>query len=653
MSGIYGRVGASQVNVEELRAMAGALAHRGRDDEGRHTRGAAGLGCRRLAVIDHAAGVQPLSNELGTVWAVHDGAIYNHRSLRKDLENKGHRFRTRSDAEVIVHLYEEFGERCVERLRGMFSLALWDEERERLLLARDRLGQKPLFYTLSDGDLLFASEVKALIAARPRLREVDYTAVHHYLSMRFVPAPRTMLRDVLKLPPGHVLVYGKGECRVSRYWEPSFRSKLELPERELFDLARAKLRETVSAHLAAEVPVGAFLSGGLDSSLIVAMAVKSVGKGFPTFSVGVAHDEFNELPFAREVARRFGAQQHETWAEHDLLGILPTVIWHLDEPSDPVAATKYVGAQLASQHVKVVLGGDGGDELFAGFDRYRGVRLASYYAWLPRWVRHGPIERLIQRLPVSFGYGSLVKKLRWFQRVASVDGTAERFAEGIFFFRFSHAQKQELWSGDIWEEVKDRQSSELIVEQVERSDAADPMERMLHADYVMRLPEHSLMLTDRLGMAHGVEIRSPLVDHELVECLASFPVNMKVRGREAKYIERRIADTELPRRVARRGKRGFRLPLASWLGEQLHPTLQRMFDESELIRDGIFRRSAVERLLEEHRTRRADHDVRLWMLVNLELWYRVVARGQAAPDVGEWVKKDLCRTTADVGARAC
>jgi asparagine synthase (glutamine-hydrolysing) len=621
--------------------MSEALMHRGPDENGHYLNGQVGIGCRRLKIVDQQGGCQPISNEEGNLWVVYNGEIYNYEHLRHQLERKGHEFRTHTDTEVIVHLYEEFGERCVEKLRGMFAFALWDEHERQLILARDRLGQKPLFYVKDRDEFLFASEIKALLAVCRTRPEIDYESLHHYLSLRFIPSPRTMLREINKLPPAHVLVYREGRVKISRYWRLSFRDKLELSESALIEGLREKLRETVAAHLVGDVPVGAFLSGGLDSSIIVAMMASSIRGPFATFSVGVENSQFNELPYAREVSKRFGTHQFETCANVDLIDLLPHMIWCLDEPSDPVAASKYLASRLASTKVKVVLGGDGGDELFAGFDRYFGVNYVAYYARIPESVRRNFLGPLFWQIPASFGYESIAQKLQWVHQVSALPDVAQRFAEAVFFFRFNHAKKQALLGDCIWREVGEIDSSNLLVKEFAACDADSPIERMAYTDYMMRLPEHSLMLTDRLSMAHGLEVRSPLVDHEIVEYVAAFPARLKIHGRQRKYIQRKVAERELPPSITKRKKRGFRFPLASWFGNELHPFLERFLTDSGFVHEGLFRQDCVSRLLEEHRNRRVDHHVRLWMLLNLQIWYTLVIQRQSPAEVVERMRRYL------------
>jgi asparagine synthase (glutamine-hydrolysing) len=600
-----------------------AIAHRGPDDEGVYVRGPVGIGNCRLSIIDVPGGHQPLCNEDGTVWIVYNGEIYNYQELRCDLEERGHVFRTYSDTEVIVHLYEDLGERCVDKLSGMFAFAVWDERQQKLVLARDRIGQKPLFYAQDGESFLFASEVKAILATMKREREIDYEAVHHYLSLRFIPPPRTMLQGINKLPPAHVLVYQAGRISISRYWDLSFTEKLDLSESELMDRLDQELAGTVASHIISDVPVGAFLSGGMDSSMIVAIMASHLGTSFKTFAIGVEEQDFSELPYARLVADRYRTDHVEARVEAKVIGSLPNMIWHLDEPSDPIAACQYSAAELASRHVKVVLGGDGGDELFAGFDRYLGVGRIGAYAWIPAPIRQSVLGPMIARMPDSFAYKSLTQKLRWVHQLSLLPTLAERYAEATCFFRFSHQDKRALYGDGLWDQVGHLNSAEVIVRQFEDADAVEPLDRMLYADFTTRLPEHSLMLTDRMAMAHGLEVRSPYLDHELVESMAAFPSHMKIRGQELKYALRKLAANTLPESIIKRKKQGFMFPLAYWLRNELSSFIERSLLGSHFVSEGLFRRDSVLQLVQDHRLNRVDNHVRLWMLLNLELWHRI------------------------------
>jgi asparagine synthase (glutamine-hydrolysing) len=635
MCGICGKISPQGVRSEEVKSMLRTIIHRGPDDEGTYVRGSIGLGVRRLSIIDLPGGHQPICNEEGTVWIVFNGEIYNYKSLRRQLEGKGHHFRTQSDTEVIVHLYEEFGEHCVEELKGMFAFAIWDEDHRKLVLARDRLGQKPLFYSHEGEDFLFASEIKAVLAISGKPPEVDFESLYHYLSLRFVPPPRTMLRHIKKLPPAHVLVYQHGSITLSRYWDLSFHQKLDLSEDEIRAGLQEKLAQTVESHLVSDVPVGAYLSGGLDSSMIVAVMARDLGQSFKTFSVGVQEDDFNELPCARVVSDQYHTDHVEKCVQANLIDLLPRIIWHLDEPSDPIAACMYHAAELASRDVKVVLGGDGGDELFAGFDRYLGVGYIDAYTMIPAFIRESILGPVIDRLPDSFAYKNLTQKARWAHYLSSFPGLGERYAEATCFFRFNYQDKRNLFSNGLWDQLGEINSSNVIVEQYERANAHDPIDRMLYADFTTRLPEHSLMLTDRMTMAHGLEARSPYLDHELVEYVAALPSEMKIRGRTTKYLFRKVAANYLPDEIVKRKKQGFMLPIAYWFRDELYPTLEQTLLNSYFVQEGVFRKEYVQRLIEDHKIGRIDNHVRLWMLLNLEIWHQLCIQRENCEDVRE------------------
>ena len=627
MCGICGKYSPSGVKTEELNSMLDTIVHRGPDDSGCYVNANVGLGSSRLSIIDLETGKQPISNEDDTLWVVCNGEIYNYQTLRVQLEAKGHSFHTNSDTEVIVHLYEELGEHCVERLRGMFAFALWDERQQKLLLARDRIGQKPLFYSYDGVDFLFGSEVKAILALHHREPELDLLAMHDYLSLRFVPAPRTIFKHVQKLPPAHTLVFQNGQIRLRCYWHLSFREKLALSESEILEALREQIQRTVESHLISDVPVGAFLSGGLDSSMIVAVLARDLGLKPQTFSIGVEESDFDELPFARMVAEEYGTQHVEERVSANLIQSLPDMIWHLDEPSDPIAACMFQAARLASRHVKVVLGGDGGDELFAGFDRYVGARYIDVYSLMPHTLRKGLMGPLLDRLPDSFTYKSLTQKLRWVHHLSLQATPAAQYAEATCFFRFTHEGKRALYSDHLWKELGERNSTVAITEPFNHAEADDLLDRMLYTDFVTRLPEHSLVLTDRMSMAHGLEVRSPFLDHELVEFLAKVPAKIKVQNNQPKYLMRKLAANYLPAPILHREKQGFMLPLAYWLQTDLFPVVSQMLEHSYFVKAGWFKKESIQRLLDEHRNHRFDHHVRLWMLLTLDLWHQLYIEG--------------------------
>ena len=635
MCGICGKYNPAGVEASELKRMSDTLAHRGPDDEGWYVAGPIGLACRRLSIIDLKQGRMPISNEDGSVWIVYNGEIYNYRELRKELLQRGHTFKTHTDTEVVVHLYEEMGERCVERLNGMFAFAIWDAARNKLMLARDRIGQKPLYYARDNEGFLFASELKAILAVRHDRPQTDYQALHHYLSLRFIPPPLTMVRGIEKLPPASVLSYQDGDFRITKYWELSFAGKEKRSDEEWVDGLRENLQHSIRSHMVSDVPVGAFLSGGLDSSMIVAMAGNDLNASLDTFAVGVEASDFNELPYARLVAERYQTRHVEQCVTSDLIQLLPTMIWHLDEPSDPIAACQFHAARLASQHVKVVLGGDGGDELFAGFDRYLGVGYIDYYTLLPALFREKILGPLIERMPDSFTYKSIAQKAQWLNHLSTLPDLGERYAEATCFFRYSHADKSLLFGDDLWKELRDLNAADTITESYRNAPADDPLDRMLYADFMTRLPEHSLMLSDRMSMAHSLEVRSPYLDHKLVEFMAAAPSSLKIKNRQLKYVLRRLAADYLPDSIVKREKQGFMFPVAYWFRGELFPLLQHVLLNSHFVRHGIFRKKQVNRLLHEHRNNRIDHHVRLWMLLNLEIWHRLYIEEQERKSVEE------------------
>jgi asparagine synthase (glutamine-hydrolysing) len=635
MCGICGKLDPSGVKLEEIQSMLGTLAHRGPDDEGVYMDGGVGLGNRRLSVIDLPAGKQPISNEDGTIWIVYNGEIYNYRQLRKQLEEHGHIFHTNSDTEVIVHLYEEIGEGCVGRLSGMFAFAIWDDRSQKLFLARDRIGQKPLYYAQEGKSFLFASEPKAIMAVSKQNREMDWESVHNYLSLRFIPPPNTILRNIKKLPPAHTLIYQNGQVAIHQYWQLSFGNKIILNEAEYLEVLGDKLRLAIDSHLVSDVPVGAFLSGGLDSSMIVSVLSKDLHRTPQTFSIGVEEDDFDELPYARLVAEHYQTRHTEARVAANLVQSLPKMIWHLDEPSDPIAACMFQAARLASQHVKVVLGGDGGDELFAGFDRYVGNRYINAYRYIPHLLRQRLIGPVLSRVPDSFTYKSTTQKLRWLHQLSMQPNPAEQYAEATCFFRFNHQDKKFLYSDGLWRQLGEIQSARAITEPFNSTHASDLLDRMLYTDFVTRLPEHSLMLTDRMTMAHGLEARSPFLDHELVEFLARFPSNIKVQNGRPKYLLRKLAAQYLPQSIVQREKQGFMFPIAYWFRTELYPFLEKTLTNSYFVREGWFSRDTVRRMLQEHRNKQFDHHVRLWMLLNLEIWHQLYIEQDNRELVGE------------------
>jgi asparagine synthase (glutamine-hydrolysing) len=630
MCGICGRVAPEGVSQLEIERMAGALTHRGPDDVGFHVNGMIGLGHRRLSIIDLNTGKQPIANEDGSVWVVLNGEIYNYRKLRQDLVARGHRFKTQTDTEVIVHLYEEYGTDCVKHLRGMFAFAVWDEKRQSLYAARDHLGQKPFFFFQRGSTLAFASEIKALLAYDPSLAQMDLAALDQYLALRIITPPRSMFHSIRKLAPAHSLTFNVNSgLRIERYWELDYEPKHGGSEDDVIDELEARVIDCLRLHMVSDVPVGAFMSGGLDSTLVVAMLMKHVtSEPIQTFSVGVPYGQYNEAPVAHMVAEQYKTHHREKTVIPSLIPDFPKLVWHLDEPSDSLAVCSYLIAEMASKHVKVVLGGDGGDELFGGYDRYYGNRFAGYYALLPESLRKDVIGRLLSLVPDGAWYKSRGHQFKWIHQMSFWKG-GERYARSLGYFYFEPALRAELY-GHVMRELMDGfDPGQAVREAFERANALEPIDRMLSVDSQLRMPDHPVMILDRMTMVHGLEARSPFMDHEIAEFAACLPMRLKVRGRSLRYIERRLAERYLPKTVLDRPKQGFSQALPYLLKEEYRLLFKLFLRDSHMTRDGFFRQPAVDRLLNDHLAGRADHGSRLWLLLNSEVWYRIYMEGLA------------------------
>lgn len=632
MCGICGEWSLSGADPGRVARMNDRLRHRGPDDAGVEDLGPVALGARRLSIIDLETGHQPVRSRDAGCCITFNGEIYNYRSLRDELEARGHHFETRGDTEVVLRLYQELGEDAVQRLEGMFAFAIWDPRRERLFLARDRFGQKPLFYFLDGERFVFASEIKAILAGLAARPAPNLRALDDYLTLRFIPSPHTMFQGVRKLPPGHTLTLTAQELEAGqipeprRYWQLEYLPKLQIGEAEAVEETRRLLMRAVESHLVSDVPVGAFLSGGMDSSIVVALMARAMGPGVPTFSIGVEDQDFNELGYARQVAEHCRTAHHEEVVWPDLVRLLPEMVYHMEEPSDPIAACMYHAATLAGHHLKVVLTGDGGDEIFAGFDRYAGFSKVGWYALLPATLRRAVLGPLVRAIPDRAGYKTLAQKARWAHALSFHQG-GRRYAEATAFFRFGEGDKAGLYTDDASRELLGGDPARVIVRAFDEAHAHDDLDRMLQADIGTRLPEHSLMLTDRMTMRHSLEARSPFLDHRLAEFVARLPVALKIRRGRLKHLLREAARPHLPAPILDRPKQGFMFPLGRWMHGPLAEAIRAFPSRSRLVEVGIFRREAIARLVEEHLAHRADHHVRLWMLLNAEIWYRLYEGG--------------------------
>ncbi|MEO0517851.1 MAG: asparagine synthase (glutamine-hydrolyzing) [Cyanobacteria bacterium P01_A01_bin.116] len=635
MCGIAGIVGQGSQSEESIMRMLHALRYRGPDDEDVHLSEGVALGQRRLSIIDLAGGRQPIPNEDQSLWVICNGEIYNYKAIKKDLEAKGHRFSTGSDSEVVVHLYEEYGEKCVDHLRGMFAFAVWDEKNQRLFAARDHLGQKPFFYVhREDETFTFASEIKSLLAFDPSLAEMDLQSLDQYLSLRIIAPPRTMFQSIRKLPPGHCLSFSKASgLRIERYWDLSFEPKHSGSDDELVDALEEQLIESLKLHMVSDVPVGAFVSGGLDSTLIVAMLMKHVvSDPIKTFSVGLPYGGFDEAPYARIIAEQYGTDHYEKTIVPSLVDTLPQLVFHLDEPSDPLSICSYLISEMAREHVKVVLGGDGGDELFGGYDRYYGNLYAGYYAKVPSPLRKYVMGPVLGAMPDGKWYKSRSHQLKWLHKMSFMKGS-DRYAASLGYFYFDGVYKASLYGDAMKENFELFDAGACLRDPFERIDAKSPVDRMLYADSQVRLPDHSVMILDRMSMAHGLEARSPFMDHKIAEFSAQLPMRMKVRGRSLRYIQKRLGERYLPPEIMNRPKQGFSSALPYLLKDE-YPILFKLFlEDSHLSRDGVLRQSGIDQLLAEHQSGQFDHGNRLWLLLNSEVWYRMFIDGQSAEDL--------------------
>jgi asparagine synthase (glutamine-hydrolysing) len=633
MCGIAGIINADLQRDQALKRMLVALEHRGPDGEGIYHDSCATLGHRRLSIIDLAGGQQPLYNADRSLVLVCNGEIYNYRELRRRLEQEGHRFLTHSDCEVILGLYERLGDRLLDHLRGMFAFALWDVKRRRLLAARDHLGQKPFFYSFGEQGFAFASEIKGLRALDRRRQRMNLAALDQYLGLRLIEAPLTMFEGIHKLPPGHLLTLQAGAApQIRRYWQLQQEPKLTGSEESLTDELQAKLEQTLRLHMESDVPVGAFLSGGMDSSLLVAMLSRNLKVDkLPTFTMGLNYQRFDEAPAARAVAKLFKTDHHEERVQPEIASHLPDLVCALDEPSDPLSLCTWLLAKFTRQHVKVVIGGDGGDELFGGYDRYYGNLYASHYSRVPEALRRKLLAPAMAMIPESGWYKSLGHQLRWLHHLSFHSGAA-RYAASLNYFYFDRERRQKLFTREVQQRWPNLDAEAAIRRPYEESQGGD-LDRMLYADSMVRLPNHPVMITDRICMAHGLEARSPFMDHELASFAARLPATMKVRGGTLRYIQRKLAARYLPPEVLDRPKQGFSSALPYLLQKEYTRLYRTCLRQSQLVHDHVLERNAIAQLVDEHTSKRADHGNRLWLLINAEIWYRMCILGQSKEDL--------------------
>jgi len=622
MCGIVGKYSLKQIPVSNdlLHDMCDVIVHRGPDDEGYYINGNIGLGMRRLSILDLQTGNQPIHNESKDIWIVYNGETYNCPELRAELERKGHKFYTRSDTEVIVHCYEEYGDECVSKLNGMFAFAIWDSRRRRLLLARDRLGIKPLFYTVSDGSLLFASEIKSILQDRTVKREVNLHALHNFLSLNYIPHPDTIFKGIYKLPPGHTLTCdGEGRIKIREYWDVKFGQSPESADSYAEEL-REKLKESVRLRLLSDVPLGVLLSGGIDSSSIAALMSSLVDEPIKTFSIGFEEKSFNELEYARIVANMYGTDHHEMIVKPNAVELLPKLVWHFDEPfADSSAIPTYLVSKMAREHVKVVLSGEGGDEVFAGYETYAAYRAAELYSRIPRLIRKKFIRPFVHSLPASTKKVSFDYKAKIF-----VDGDDFSPERRHYWWKliFSEDAKKQLYSQEMLSDNIFDDSFGEFAKYFDRTDAVDMLNRILYVDTKVYLANDILVKSDRSSMANSLELRVPMLDHNVVEFAASIPPELKLNGFQKKYILKKAMEPLLPKKILYRKKKGFSIPAPSWLRNELKEMVLDVLSPAQLKRTGFFNPEYVKELLNQHFHGVKDNSRPIWGLLTFMLWHR-------------------------------
>ena len=620
MCGIAGIVSSNRTErIEEalVHQMCEAIVHRGPDDEGLLARNNVGLGMRRLSIIDLSGGHQPIFNEDRSAWIVFNGEIYNFPELRPELEAHGHHFSTHSDTETIVHLYEEMGADCVQKLRGMFAFALWDDRRQSLLIARDRLGKKPLHYALHNGKLYFASEIKSILTVAPELAEVNRAALMQYMYLGYVPDPATAFSKIHKLPPGHLLEFQHGELRVRKYWDlPEYGTHASMSEEECLEEMEARLAEATRIRLISDVPLGALLSGGTDSSTIVALMARASSRPVKTFAIGFRQADFDESQYARLVAQKFATEHHELILEPDVVASLEKLTSSMEEPfSDPSILPTYFVSCLARQHVTVALSGDGGDELFAGYTRYGIQQRRQVAALIPKGAWRFYRERLFPLLPKAmrgrqFSYNL---SLPWQERYADEVCLIPAFERDMPLlspeFRATIAE-----SGD---------PQDILLQLFANAPASDPISKMLYVDTKTYLVEDILTKVDRMSMLTSLEVRVPILDHTFVEWVTSLGPEWKMRDGKQKYIFRKLAErVGVPREVLYRPKRGFALPLVHWTRNEMKDLILGVLLDPCTLQRGYLDPKGVRHLLDEHMSGKRNHSGRVWRLLLYELWHR-------------------------------
>ena len=623
MCGIVGITNSSSgsINREVLEKMNSCIVHRGPDDDGFYIKENVGLAMRRLSIIDVAHGKQPIHNHDKTKWIVYNGEVYNFQEVRNDLEKQGDKFYTNSDTEVIVQLYDRYGADCVLYLRGMFAFAIWDESDKSLFIARDRVGKKPLLYSHQpNGDLIFGSEFGALLQHPSVSREVDFEAIDSYLSYLCVPAPQTAFKQIRKLEPAHWLRWKDGKIETKRYWSPDFSKKIKITENEAIEETTRLLRESTKLRMISEVPLGAFLSGGVDSSTVVALMAQESEKPVKTFSIGFEDEDFSELKYAKKVANYVGAEYHEFIVKPDALEVLPLLVEHYGEPyADSSAIPTYYVSKETRKFVTVALNGDGGDESFAGYERHAAMQIAEIYHSFPKILTKALVEAPVNLIPTSEMKKSRVRDAKRFLEAASMPRTERYFR---WMSVFNREAKKELYTREFNERVAAQNPSTFLDKWFVKANGSGILDTTLLTDQMTYLPNDLLVKVDIASMANSLEARSPLLDHKVIEFAASLPEKIKMKRFETKSLLKKVATRLVPPEVVYRRKMGFVVPIGSWFrSEMKNFVCEVLLSEKSLMR-GIIKPEMIEKYVGEHICAERDHAHQIWTLLMLELWFQ-------------------------------
>jgi len=607
------------VDGDALQRMNDAMRHRGPDDAGYHLAEGVGLAMRRLSIIDLVSGSQPIYNEDRSLAIVFNGEIYNHAELRTQLIARGHNYRTRTDTETILHAYEEYGEECPRKLNGMFAFAIWDSRKELLFVARDRIGIKPLYYYQDGEQLIFASELKSILQQRDVPRNIDRKSLDTFLTFEYIPRSYSIFQDIHKLLPAHYLIYERGKITIRPYWHLSFQASEE-SEGQLAEQFVALLTDAVKIRLMSDVPLGAFLSGGLDSSSVVALMSRSSNNGVKTFSIGFADKTYNELPYARRVAQVFATEHHEEFINPDIVDLTAKLIHHLDEPlGDFSIFPTFLVSEMARRHVKVVLSGDGGDELFAGYDTYIADRLARKFSCLPRFLRTNCLAAIADQLRPSEKKKGLRNRIKRFAEGARLPADLQHVRWMIFL---QNAEKQRLYSSDFLRDLGDFDAHDLMLEQFASCNSNDPLDQQQYVDIHTYLVDDILVKVDRMSMATSLEARVPFLDYRFVEFAATVPSHLRLRGKTSKYLLKRAMTDILPIEIIQRNKEGFSIPIKNWMKKELKPMMLDALSPASIKKSGFFDSNTVQSLIHEHLQGRENHSHRLWALMVFQLWWQ-------------------------------